>query len=364
MNRALVWLTALASVLGCAEPQATGGPIAPSWQVAADPGIQFGGDHDPAGPLFRITGLARLGDDILVVNAGDQSVRLYAVDGTLVSSFGREGAGPGEFISPRLVSRLPGDSLVIHDRPNQRLSVICDGTYLCAESPLATFGRVMGVAGGFVLAERFREAASAEGLAMDSVQYLSSRLDNPRFDTILKIEGSPRQGRNRASFPVPLTRMPSAAVAESVLVLNNGRDAILRIFDFHGLEQASIPLPIPLEPVTESEFRDVIEDRIQRFPERRRAALRPLFEAMSPPAHRPVIRRILIDQAGLIWVEREQDSPDLHTWLVVDLHGKVQAEVTTPPRLTVDEIGPDYVLGVWRDSLDVEYVRMHRLTRG
>ncbi|MFC1791304.1 hypothetical protein ACFL0I_02410 [Gemmatimonadota bacterium] len=367
MNRALAWLTALSFAFGCAEPQTTADPIAQTWHAAAEPEIQFGGDDDPAGPLFRITGLARLRDGILVVNAGDHSVRLYSADGTLVSSLGREGFGPGEFKSPRLVKRLPGDSLIIHDGLNRRLSVVCDGKYVCAESPVATLGSVIGIAGGFALAERPRGAAGGEGQLMDSVQYLSSRLNDSSFDVILMMEGTPRQmgrvGGGGGSLPVPLTRPPSAAVAESVLVLNNGRDAVLRIFDFHGLEQPGITLPIPLEPVTESEFRDVIEDRIQGFPDQRQAAFRPLFEAMSSPAHRPVIRRILIDRTGLIWAEREHVDRDLHSWMVVDLQGRVLAEVTTPPRLTVEEIGVDYVLGVWRDPLDVEYVRMHRLSR-
>jgi hypothetical protein len=232
---------------------------------------------------------------------------------------------------------------------------------------LETLGRVIGVAEGFVLSERYRGGAVGEPLSRDSYHYLSTRLDGSGFDTILSVEGPPRQGRRLgggwASFPVPLTRGPSAAVAESLLVLNNGRDAVLRVFDFHGTEQPSIALPIPLEPVTESEFRHVIEETIQRFSEGRRGGIRPLFEAMSPPAHRPVIRRIIVDRTGLIWAEREGVDLDLHSWMVADLQGNVVAEVTTPPRLALEEIGVDYVLGVWRDSLDIEYVRMHRLSR-
>jgi hypothetical protein len=162
---------------------------------------------------------------------------------------------------------------------------------------------------------------------------------------------------------VPLTRGPSAAVAESVVVLNNGRDAVLRIFDFRGLEQPSITLPIPLEPVTESEFREVVEERIQSLSDQRQATFGPVLKAMSPPAHWPVIRRLFIDRTGLIWAERAHVDGDLHTWMVVDLEGRVVAEVTTPPRLTLQEIGLDYVLGVWRDSLDIEHVRMHGLSR-
>jgi hypothetical protein len=359
-------VTALSFTFACAEPRTTAGLVAPEWHIATEPEVHFGGDDDSAGPLFRITGLARLGEDILVVNAGDHDLRLYSADGALLSSLGREGAGPGEFKSPRLVGRLPGDSLIIHDGVNQRLSVVCDGRILCAESPLATPGSVIGVAGGFAIVER-TQSKMLEGRFMDAFHYLSSRVNDSSFDTIVSIQAAPRQlgrvGGQRVSLPVPLTRGPSVALAESVVVLNNGRDAVLRTFDFHGLEQPSITLPIPLRPVTESEFRDVIEDRIQSLSERRRAQFGPVLEAMSPPAYRPVIRRILVDRTGLIWAERDHVDLDLHSWVVVDLQGRIMAEVTTPPRLMPQEIGVDYVLGVWRDSLDIEYVRMHRLSR-
>jgi hypothetical protein len=34
-----------------------------------------------------------------------------------------------------------------------------------------------------------------------------------------------------------------------------------------------------------------------------------------------------------------------------------------PAGLRVDDIGADYVLGVWRDDFDVEHVRLHALRR-
>jgi hypothetical protein len=39
-------------------------------------------------------------------------------------------------------------------------------------------------------------------------------------------------------------------------------------------------------------------------------------------------------------------------------------EVALPSTLGVTEIGEDYVLGTWRDEMDVEYVRMYSLDRG
>jgi hypothetical protein len=50
-------------------------------------------------------------------------------------------------------------------------------------------------------------------------------------------------------------------------------------------------------------------------------------------------------------------------WIVLDMTGAAVATVRTPPDLWVLEIGADYVLGVAHDSLDVETVRLYRLSR-
>jgi hypothetical protein len=54
---------------------------------------------------------------------------------------------------------------------------------------------------------------------------------------------------------------------------------------------------------------------------------------------------------------------DERRWTVFSPEGRALGSVVTPPGLRVLEIGRDYVLGVWQDELDVEYVRMHRLDR-
>ena len=43
--------------------------------------------------------------------------------------------------------------------------------------------------------------------------------------------------------------------------------------------------------------------------------------------------------------------------------GFLVAKVVTPAHLRVHAIGYDYVLGVWRDDLGVESVRMYGLER-
>jgi hypothetical protein len=51
-------------------------------------------------------------------------------------------------------------------------------------------------------------------------------------------------------------------------------------------------------------------------------------------------------------------------WDVFDPNGRWITTVTFPKDVQSHDIGEDYILGVWEDELDVEYVRMYALDRG
>jgi hypothetical protein len=88
---------------------------------------------------------------------------------------------------------------------------------------------------------------------------------------------------------------------------------------------------------------------------------------------------MIADPSGNLWVMRYPEfmeptasvqlvcpySPAIpqegSDWLVLDPEGKPLAEVHTPSRFFVLEIGNDYLLGVHRDSLDVETVALYSL---
>jgi sugar lactone lactonase YvrE len=71
-----------------------------------------------------------------------------------------------------------------------------------------------------------------------------------------------------------------------------------------------------------------------------------------------------VDADGNLWVlDYARPGDDGRHWTVFSADGRALGRVETPPGLRVLEIGRDYVLGVWQDELDVEYVRMHRLER-
>ena len=79
----------------------------------------------------------------------------------------------------------------------------------------------------------------------------------------------------------------------------------------------------------------------------------------------PAIQSLLVDSRGWLWAEAfDLDSAQPKEWMVFDPEGEAQGVVWTPPGLEVESIGEDFILGVWLDEFDVEYIRLYRLNRG
>ena len=89
-----------------------------------------------------------------------------------------------------------------------------------------------------------------------------------------------------------------------------------------------------------------------------------LFPHITFPETMPAYRRALLDGEGHIWVEEyRRPSDDIPQWTVFTRDGRLLGTLTTPTGLWIFEIGSDYLLGRWRDELDVEHVRVYGLRR-
>ena len=74
--------------------------------------------------------------------------------------------------------------------------------------------------------------------------------------------------------------------------------------------------------------------------------------------------RLMVDSENNIWEQRYNLPGDtLDTFAVFNSDGVWQGRVTMPPRFRVSDIGNDYVLGIWRDDDDVQFVRMYKLVK-
>ena len=73
-------------------------------------------------PFTRVLGVAELPDGrLVVVDGGEQLVRLVDFARDTSWQIGRRGRGPNEYLRPFGPVSLPGDSLAVYDTGNRRL---------------------------------------------------------------------------------------------------------------------------------------------------------------------------------------------------------------------------------------------------
>jgi hypothetical protein len=94
--------------------------------------------------------------------------------------------------------------------------------------------------------------------------------------------------------------------------------------------------------------------------------LQQLFESTPFPDSLPTFYQLRTDLLGNLWVE-EHPSSDWGDYsrshLVFDSTGVFLGTVTMPKGLYVTDIGVDYVLGIWKDENEVDYIRVHEIRK-
>ena len=123
----------------------------------------------------------------------------------------------------------------------------------------------------------------------------------------------------------------------------------------------------PPLPVTDREMEEWREEIVQFFgPKLTGGEVRAMLDQVPMPRSRPPHSRLLLDQAGNLWAKlgpTKGREGALSDYLVFEGEGRLLGTVALPD-VEVLEIGEDYVLGVFRDELEVEFVRLYDLRKG
>jgi hypothetical protein len=128
----------------------------------------------------------------------------------------------------------------------------------------------------------------------------------------------------------------------------NPEGALIRIFRLDRERRA-----------TPQEVFDDWEERLQRM----RPQARQVWGSVPVSEMLPTYEQLLVDRRGNIWMAEYRVLEEAHVWQVFDPEGHWLGSVTLPDGGRISEIGEDYVLGVWRDEMDVETVRMYGLIK-
>jgi hypothetical protein len=86
------------------------------------------------------------------------------------------------------------------------------------------------------------------------------------------------------------------------------------------------------------------------------------YRSMPRGRSAPAFAGMLLSQDGRVWIRLAQAaSGDARTWAVHGADGQVQRTYELPTDVTLMDAGRDWILGTFRDELDVTYVGLWRL---
>jgi len=362
-------------------PAARGLPGAPV-AIEAAPRLSVGVlQGDPMQELDRVvTPFLTPNGDLAVPTQGARTIRLFGPDREFIASYGGPGQGPGEFAYlraawargdtieawdnglQRMTRFLPGDSVqtirLAGVPADNGLGVIGEGWALTAIGPI-TFGArdpmsVHTVSNGGALVARL---ADAPGMA----RY---RWDGPN-------------GLPGGSGPHPLTPTAIFAVHGDEIYAAESLTPTITVYDARGLRVRDIALPLEPPGPPATVLSAVIDSAVGRADADQRVSTGQRLSAFPEPELLSVLWDFIVDELGFLWV-RPYD-PFMHSlelggrpggfggaggrWLVLSADGAEVGWIDVPEGLEPAQITADDLVGIHRDELGVESVRVHGLSR-
>jgi hypothetical protein len=356
------------------------------WHLSPEPVVSIGAvDAEPEYQLFGVRTVTRLSDGTIVIaNSGSQEIRWYDPSGRFLRSAGGKGAGPGEFTGLGWLAVLPGDSVVAFDGQLLRLSLFTpDGRFTRSAPPqaegkpgmdhpvfmasmgdgsLLAFGRVLeleGMSEGPLRVPMVLYRFSVDGELLDSLgayygwqtrvvirrsgQSVAMTIGNRPFgfNTTVTAWGDRYVVGTPTSYELTVHRLDGSLLAIVRLLRDN---AAVTAADIEA-------------------YKTLVLENIEDENERR--ARRKELDDYDYPAQAPAFGSgILADTQGDLWIpEFSVRIDEGRAWQVFGPDYRLLGTVRTPARFTPRYVDDDMVLGVWRDEVDVEYVRGYELIK-
>lgn len=348
------------------------------WRLSTAPLLQIGTVEGESEYQFsEVAAAVRLDDGALVVaDGGSQEIRFYGPDGRFLRATGGPGEAPGEYRLLIALGRGPADSLWVYDFGLRRFTVLtANGDPVRTASVGGTLSAVQPVGqlpdGSFVVKENWSTGSPddlALGLVRNPVAVVRMPSNGGGHDTLAMLPGREvviTDEGGRAVMNAPLfARTGVAAIRGGDVVLGDQTEFEVRVVSATGALERVFRVPGRDLTLTGDDIARAIDVVVAREPEERRAATRARYAAMETPPTRPAYGELLVDREGNVWVSDYVRAPATpHAWTVFAADGRLLGDVEVPDRFSILEIGNDWILGVWRDALDVEYVRLYGLVK-
>jgi hypothetical protein len=354
------------------------------WTLSAEPTVDIGVvDGAPEYQLSQVRDALRLsGGQIAVANAGSQEIRFFDASGKYLHSVGGEGGGPGEFQALSWMRALPGDTLVAYDSRQPRLTTFDPQGTLVGSTNLelkAAKGYPSPV-GQFADGSLFVQLGQAygpgevkSGVVRDSVGYFRYSTAGALLNPVVHLRGSEAfvesDEKSMSVSGLIFGRSSLHALAGTRVFAADNDTYEIGVYGMDGKLVELIRRRAEPRPVTRADFDAILQKRMESmgnssFNSSLRQRFTDMMAKMPVPSTLPAFSNLKVDSEGSLWVQEYPAPAAVGTeWTVFDPEGRMLGNVSMPDQFRPMQIGRDFVLGVWKNDLDVEHVRMYRLEK-
>lgn len=363
-----------------------------AWRVNPEPRLHIGDGTSgvPERQFAYIAGVHRLPDgQIAVLDPWTPALSFFDATGDYLGRFDREGDGPGEFMARSQPRSFTCGTDTVYVATRRGVNAFVSPGEFVRTFQLDPPAGLRGCTRGRIIGERaFNEWATEPGARTDSSTLEWYDLSGAAMAVI---DTLPSQDRHWSDVNGSLGWMPAlfggslevGTSARGIVAGWSGRFA-LHVRDTTGSVQSLYRV--------EGLARSVSSEDVERFrdfvmnPWRGNAREEEQMEERLRAAEGgpwPAFAQLLWSSDGHIWARRfdhldaieffdysrliqTMPSPEFgepRRWDVLDPSGAYLGSIPTPPKFTAFEVGPDWLLGVWRDELDLQHVRFYSVDR-
>jgi hypothetical protein len=358
--------------------------------LAAEEVGRVGSVDDPDVGFSRIGGVAV--DDqgaVYVLESQDRQIRVYGEDGSRIRTFGRAGAGPGEFRNARLIG-FRHDTLAVGDAGLGRVTLFArTGEVLeTMRVPPVWMEPAPGV---MLMVEpvRFRHegfattvtrvimppepprdsflvpqvAVDRSGRITDTLRFDRWGLDDPR----IRVGGlDVRIPSGPPATPLHIDAEHDTYVVERPIALAGDQAAftVTRVADSGDtIFQRQIryrPLPFPAAFVDTLVARAV--QPYLRNPQADSALIDgAIRRALTLPPYQPPVTHGRVGADGVLWLRLHEDGTDQDQWLLIEPEGRIRGAVMLSRHVTIHWSSGEHAWAAVRDELDVPWLVRYRV---
>ena len=355
----------------------------PVWTISPAPTLTIQDDGTPATQFESIMGVGRLSNGgIAIANrGGTNDIRVFDARGRHVATFGRTGAGPGEFRRIEWVAQS-GDTAWFYDSNLQRVtSVLLSGTpKLLGSTPITATGNrerffVMGRLpdGRFVVTTNVSPtfdgppgvhrlpgstgiiARTGDGNVTWLGDFKSAAIfvHNPTGDV-----------KNASTGPIAFPPWLRNATSGGLVWIGDSAGDSLVVVRGQDLSRFTVRLPFP----SRAPSRDLINAARDRELGGKPAPVGSFSEAKWSskylPERLPYFEGLTPGPQGEVWVSAYAgDRANPTHYIIIDASGRPRGRVNVPGGTRIRQAGLDYVILAHENADGVETIRVHGLVR-